>query len=55
MVSIPILPIISCLNRHKAGVFILACQVALTLAIVANVVFIISQRVELILQPSGIR
>jgi putative ABC transport system permease protein len=54
MVSIPIRPIVSSLIRHKAGVFILACQVALTLAIVANVLFIITQRVALILQPSGI-
>jgi putative ABC transport system permease protein len=54
MVSIPIRPIVSSLVRHKAGVFILACQVALTLAIVANVIFIITQRVALILQPSGI-
>jgi putative ABC transport system permease protein len=54
MVSIPIRPIVSALVRHKAGVFILACQVALTLAIVANIIFIITQRVALILQPSGI-
>src|SRR6202046_1790329 len=54
MVSIPIRPIVSSLVRHKAAVFILACQVALTLAIVANVIFIITQRVALILQPSGI-
>jgi putative ABC transport system permease protein len=54
MVSIPVRPIVSSLVRHKAGVFILACQVALTLAIVANVLFIITQRVALILQPSGI-
>lgn len=54
MVSIPVRPIFSSLVRHKAGVFILACQVALTLAIVANVIFIITQRVALILQPSGI-
>src|SRR5271155_5566497 len=54
MVSIPVRPIVSSLVRHKAGVFILACQVALTLAIVANVLFIITQRVTLILQPSGI-
>jgi putative ABC transport system permease protein len=54
MVSIPVRPIVSSLVRHKAGVFILACQVALTLAIVANVFFIITQRVALILQPSGI-
>jgi putative ABC transport system permease protein len=54
MVSIPVRPIVSSLVRHKAGVFIMACQVALTLAIVANVIFIITQRVALILQPSGI-
>jgi putative ABC transport system permease protein len=54
MVSIPVRPIVSSLVRHKAGVFILACQVALTLAIVANVLFIITHRVALILQPSGI-
>ena len=54
MVSIPVRPIVSSLLRRKAGVFILACQVALTLAIVANVIFIITQRVALILKPSGI-
>jgi putative ABC transport system permease protein len=54
MVSIPVRPIVSSLIRHKAGVFILACQVALTLAIVANVMFIITQRIALIMQPSGI-
>ena len=54
MISIPVRPIVSSLGRHKAGVFIMACQVALTLAIVANVLFIITQRVALILQPSGI-
>jgi putative ABC transport system permease protein len=54
MVSIHVRPIVSSLVRHKAGVFIMACQVALTLAIVANIVFIITQRVALILQPSGI-
>jgi putative ABC transport system permease protein len=54
MISIPVRPIVSSLIRHKAGVFIMACQVALTLAIVANVIFIITQRVALILQPSGI-
>jgi len=54
MVSIPVRPIVSSLVRRRAGVFILACQVALTLAIVANVIFIITQRVALILQPSGI-
>jgi putative ABC transport system permease protein len=54
VVSIHVRPIISSLGRHKAGVFILACQVALTVAIVANVIFIITQRAASILQPSGI-
>src|ERR1700722_14865864 len=54
MVSIPVRPIVSSLVRHKAGVFIMACQVALTLAIVANLIFIMTQRVALIFQPSGI-
>ena len=54
MLSIPIRPMVSSLARHKAGLFILACQVALTLAIVANVVFIITQRIALIERPSGI-
>src|ERR1700734_707478 len=54
MLSIPVLSCLSAHVRHKAGVFILACLFSLTLAIVANVIFIITQRVELILQPSGI-
>lgn len=54
MLSIPLRPIVSSLARHKAGVFTLACQIALTLAIVANVVFIIAQRVALIKRASGI-
>ena len=54
MIAIPVRPIFSSLARHKAGVFILACQVALTLALVANIFFIITQRVALIMRPSGI-
>src|SRR6202041_4183412 len=54
MVSIHVRPIVSSLVRHKAGVFIMACPIALTLALVANVIFIITQRIALILQPSGI-
>src|ERR1700727_2223147 len=54
MISIHVRPIVSSLVRHKAGVFIMACQIALTLALVANVIFIITQRIALILQPSGI-
>jgi putative ABC transport system permease protein len=52
--NIPVRPILSALTRHKAGVFLIALQVALTLAIVANAIFVISQRVAFISRPSGI-
>jgi putative ABC transport system permease protein len=52
--NIPVRPILSALTRHKAGVFLIALQVALTLAIVANAIFVISQRVVFISRPSGI-
>jgi putative ABC transport system permease protein len=52
--TIPFRPILSALTRHKAGVFLIALQVALTLAIVANAIFVISQRVIYISRPSGI-
>jgi putative ABC transport system permease protein len=52
--TIPVRPILSSLTRHKAGVFLIALQVALTLAIVANAIFVISQRVIYISRPSGI-
>jgi putative ABC transport system permease protein len=53
-VNIPVRPILSALTRHKAGVFLIALQVALTLAIVTNAIFVISQRVIYISRPSGI-
>ena len=52
--TIPVRPILSALTRHKAGVFLIALQVALTLAIVANAIFVISQRVIYISRPTGI-
>ena len=52
--NIPVRPILSALTRHKAGVFLIALQVALTLAIVANATFVIGQRVIYISRPSGI-
>jgi putative ABC transport system permease protein len=52
--SIPLRPILSALSRHKAGAFLIAIQVALTLAIVANAVFVIGQRIAYISRPSGI-
>jgi putative ABC transport system permease protein len=47
-------PILSALRRHKAGTFLIAMQIALTLAIVCNALFIIQQRVAHLSEPSGI-
>jgi putative ABC transport system permease protein len=52
--NIPFGPIMSSMTRHKAGVFLIALQIALTLAIVANAIFVISQRVAYLSRPSGI-
>src|SRR5574337_1163746 len=46
-------PMIAALRRHKAGVVLIALQIALTLAIVCNAVFIIGQRVERVNRPTG--
>ena len=47
-------PILSAMLRNKTGVFLVGLQIALTLAVVANAVFIIMQRVEKIDRPPGI-
>jgi len=47
-------PILAALRRHKAGTFLIAAQIALTLAIVCNALFIIQQRVAHLSEPSGI-
>ena len=47
-------PILAALKKHKAGVTLITLQIALTLAIVCNAVFIISQRVERVNRPSGL-
>lgn len=47
-------PILSALRRHKAGTFLIAAQIALTLAIVCNALFIIQQRVAHLSEPTGI-
>jgi putative ABC transport system permease protein len=46
-------PILAALKRHKAGTILIAMQIALTLAIVCNAIFIISQRLERIQRPTG--
>jgi len=49
-----ITPILVALKRHKAGTILIALQIALTLAIVCNALFIIRQRVEHAMRPTGI-
>ncbi|MGH8192624.1 MAG: ABC transporter permease [Rhodanobacteraceae bacterium] len=47
-------PILAALRKHKAGVFLIALQVALTLAIVCNLAFIVATNAELIHRPTGL-
>jgi putative ABC transport system permease protein len=47
-------PILSAMLRNKTGAILVGLQIAITLAVVANAVFIIMQRVEKIGRPSGI-
>jgi putative ABC transport system permease protein len=46
-------PILSAMFRNKTGAILVGLQIALTLAVVANSVFIIMQRVEKIGRPPG--
>ncbi|WP_199096807.1 FtsX-like permease family protein [Dyella sp. ASV21] len=47
-------PILAALKRHKAGTLLIALQIALTLAIVCNALFIIHQRLDRIARPTGL-
>ena len=47
-------PIPAALRKHKAGVFLIGLQIALTLAIVCNIVFIVGQRAQRIQRPTGL-
>jgi putative ABC transport system permease protein len=46
-------PILSAMLRNKTGAILVGLQIALTLAVVANAVFIIMQRVDKIGRPPG--
>jgi putative ABC transport system permease protein len=46
-------PVITALRRHKAGVVLIVLQIALTLAIVCNAIFLIHQRIERVNRPTG--
>ncbi|OOG66145.1 peptide ABC transporter permease [Rhodanobacter sp. B04] len=52
--SMQIKPILAALRQHKAGTVLIALQIALTLAIVCNALFIIRQRVAHLSEPTGI-
>ena len=54
MMSLQIKPILVALRRHKAGTVLIALQIALTLAIVCNALFIIHQRLAKLSEPSGV-
>jgi putative ABC transport system permease protein len=47
-------PILAALRKHKAGTLLIALQIALTLAIVCNALFIIHQRLAHIAEPTGV-
>jgi putative ABC transport system permease protein len=47
-------PMISSLMRNKTGPVLVALQIAVTLAIVINSLFIIAQRVEKMNRPTGL-
>ena len=47
-------PILAALRHHKAGTILIALQIALTLAIVCNSLFIIHQRLARMDEPSGV-
>ncbi|HET7932088.1 MAG TPA: ABC transporter permease [Rhodanobacteraceae bacterium] len=47
-------PILAALRKHKAGAFLIGLQIALTLAIVCNIVFYVAQQVQKIQRPTGL-
>lgn len=46
-------PILSALRRHKAGTILIALQIALTLAIVCNALFIVHERLDRLNRTTG--
>jgi putative ABC transport system permease protein len=47
-------PILSAMRRNKVGAFLIGIQMAITLAILCNALFIIEQRVALSKRPTGL-
>ena len=52
--SIQIRPVLTALRRHKAGTVLITLQIALTLAIVCNALFIIHQNLATLSERSGV-
>lgn len=52
--TLQIEPILAALRKRKAGTILITLQIALTLAVVCNALFIIKQRVDRISRPSGV-
>ncbi|WP_354547445.1 ABC transporter permease [Rhodanobacter soli] len=52
--TMQIKPILTAMRHHKAGTVLIALQIALTLAIVCNALFIIQQRTARMSRPSGV-
>ena len=46
-------PILAALRRHKAGTILIALQIALTLAIVCNALFIVHERLDRVRRTTG--
>jgi putative ABC transport system permease protein len=46
-------PILSAMRRNKVGAVLIGVQIAITLAILCNALFIIEQRIALVHRPSG--
>ena len=47
-------PILSALLRNRAGAVLVAIQIAITLAIVVNAVYVVKQRIDLVGRPTGL-
>ena len=54
MAGMQIKPILAALRHHKSGTVLIALQIALTLAIVCNALFIIRQRIAHLTRPTGV-
>ncbi|MFZ6766973.1 ABC transporter permease [Undibacterium sp. Di26W] len=52
--NLEIRPILSALLRSKTGAILVALQVAISLAILANAVYIVQLRMEVVARPSGL-